>query len=326
MRKFSGYEYIQIAIANAWGLDKATWDVRLDWVNEINDQLEDYDAGADEPILYRKAVRALRDAENSIPTGFCIGLDSTTSGYQLMSVLIGDDIGARNTNLINTGKREDFYTKVAIEMNKLPNVDIDRSTIKKPCMTTAYGSKAQPMKVFGNNTPELAAFYKILDQEAPGAMELMKDIQSCWRSDVLYHKWTLPDGHVVRSKVTEPIDKRIEIQEFGGKSFTHRININQPTKYGISLLANVIHSYDAYVVREVIRRCDFEVYTIHDAYYCSPVNMNQLRQHYLDILIELAKSDTMDNVLSDILDRHAGFIKRSNNLSLKMHSAEYFLS
>jgi len=132
MQHFSGIEYIKIDIANNWGLDKATWDVRLDWVKENYSQLEDMDTGADEPVLFRKAVRALRDAEAGIPTGYAMSLDCTSSGLMIMSALIGDEIGAKNTNIISTGKREDIYVKVANEMNKSPLVQIDRATIKKP--------------------------------------------------------------------------------------------------------------------------------------------------------------------------------------------------
>ena len=326
MQHFTGIEYIKIDIANNWGLDKATWDVRLDWVKENYSQLENMDTGADEPVLFRKAVRALRDAENGIPTGYAMSLDCTSSGLMIMSALIGDEIGAKNTNIISTGKREDIYVKVANEMNKSPLVQIDRATIKKPVMTHYYGSKMKPKEIFGENTPELAAFYNILQQELPGPVEVLQDIQSCWQKNVLTHEWKLPDGHIVISKVVEPVDKKVEIQELDKKSFTHRIYINKPAKYGLSLAANIVHSIDAYIVREMIRRSDFELYTIHDSFWTSPNNMNQVRETFLEILIEIAKSDLLEDILGQVTNDKSLKLTGYKDISNKMKTAEYFLS
>jgi len=261
-----------------------------------------------------------------VPTGYCVGLDCTASGIQILTTFIGDEIGAKNCNLIDTGKREDIYSKVAKEMNKMPLVHVDRDTVKKPIMTTLYGSKVQPKKVFGENTAELAAFYSILEQELPGAMEAFQDIQSCWQPNALTHEFTMPDGHKVICKVTKPEDKKVEIQELDKKSFTHRVYVNKPSSFGLSLAANVCHATDAYIMREVIRRCDFEVYVVHDAYYTSPNNMNQVRETFLEILIEIAKSDLLEDILGQVTNDKSLKLTGYKDISNKMKTAEYFLS
>ena len=326
MQHFTGREYVCIDVANQMGYDKLTWQERIDWTTENEPRLEQLDKEADNPYLYRKAVRALRDTDNNTPTGFAMGLDATSSGLQLMSILIGDEIGARNTNIINTGKREDIYTKVTNEMNKLTGISVTRKVIKKPCMTVFYGSKRQPKQVFGEDTPELAAFYKILEQELPGPMEVMDDIQSCWQSNVLSHEWVLPDGHKVIAKVTEPVDKKVEIQELDKKSFTHRIYMNKPSKFGLSLCANAIHSIDAFVIREMVRKCDFELYTIHDSIWSSPNNLNQVRETFLEILIEIAKSNLLEDILVKVTNNSSLKLTGYKDISSKMLDAEYFLS
>lgn len=80
MQHFSGRDYIKIDIANQWGLDKKPWNERIEWVNDNDKVLESLDTKADKPLLYMKAVRAHRKAQQGIPTGFIMGLDATNSG------------------------------------------------------------------------------------------------------------------------------------------------------------------------------------------------------------------------------------------------------
>lgn len=326
MMKFTGLDYIKIAIANAFGLDKETWDTRLAWVNNNTLVLNQYISSAAEPLLYEKAVLAYREALDGIPSHFAMSLDSTASGLQMYAVLTGCLKTAENSNLVNTGNREDVYDKIAITMNKLPDVTVTRMDVKKPVMTSFYGSTNQPMSIFGINTPELYAFYDALEMELPGAWEAMQDIQNCWDPSALQYSWKLPDGYTVIAKVMDAVDKKVEVEEFGKVTFTHRAIINTPKPKGRSLAANVIHSVDGYVCREMIRRCDFDLYTVHDAYFSSPNNMQKVRETYMEILVEIADSDLLSDILTDICQRKITVNKITNNLSSAMSNAEYALS
>jgi len=129
MKQYNPLEYIMISAANAYGLDKESWDTRIDWFKDnwpiMNTMVRD----ASEPILMRKAMFAYEDAVYDIPTGYLMNLDATASGLQIMACLIGCEKTASAVNLIDTGKREDVYTEVANEMGK------DRKTLKHPVMT-----------------------------------------------------------------------------------------------------------------------------------------------------------------------------------------------
>ena len=60
---------------------------------------------------------------------------------------------------------------------------------------------------------------------------------------------------------------------------------------------------DAWVCREIIRRCDFEVSPIHDSFYTHPNNIHKVRQVYQEILQEIndgKHSNLLENILSDI--------------------------
>jgi len=332
MKKFTGIEYIKIDIANQYGyeFDKKTWKERIHWTNTNIKVLEDLELIAKEPILYAKAVRALRDAEKGKATGFIMGLDATASGLQIMACLIGCHTTAANVNLADTGKREDIYSKVADRVNKVTGLSYSKADVKKPVMTTFYGSKKQPEELFGKGTDELKQFHNIITEQLPGAMECMKDMQDCWNPFALTHQWTLPDGHVARVPVMQAIDKKVEIDELNHATYTFRAYENKPAAKGLSLAANIIHSIDGYIVREMVRRADlmgFALPTIHDSFWASPNHMNEVRQNYLDILIEITLSDLLGDILREITDDNdLQHIKLSNNLHTCMTSADYALS
>jgi len=329
MQYLTPYEYILVDIANCYGLDKLTWDERIAWVKEYEDTLEGLVVNADDPYLYLKAIRAKQDAENHVPTGHMVGLDSTASGLQLMACLSGCRTTARNTNLIKSGKREDFYQKITETMNTLSGKDFSRSLVKPATMTVFYGSKNEPMKVFGEDTPELSAFYETLEQECPGPMEIMQDILQCWDLTALVHSWTLPDGHTAYVPVMVEEVKKIEVAELNKATFTYLAEMNKPSIYNVPLIANLIHSVDAYVVREMVRMAHaqgFEMVTIHDAYYASPNHMQKVRENYVKILADIASKDTLGDIMGQLLGEPVKYTKLSQNLAEEILNSEYALS
>lgn len=59
---------------------------------------------------------------------------------------------------------------------------------------------------------------------------------------------------------------------------------------------------DAYICREVIKRCDFEIMTVHDSFYSHPNNINAIRAVYNEVLEEINNGsvDILSRFLSDI--------------------------
>jgi len=329
MEKFTAFQYIKIDIANKFGMDKKNWDTRLDWTEANIGNLENLMPKADEPLLYIKAVNALRDAQNGVPTGFIMGLDATGSGLQLMACLIGCHQTAINVNLINTGKREDIYDKVARVMSIATGSPIFREYVKHPVMTTFYGSMNQPKEAFGEGTKELHEFYQALQTLLPGAVEVMNDIQSCWDPLALKHQWPLPDGHIASVKVMQAVDKKIEVDELDHATFTHRAYINMPNDSGLSLAANVIHSIDGYVVRQMYRLAKhqgFDLLTIHDSFWSSPNFMQNVRENYANILADIANSNLLQDILQAITGSKGTLTKYSDSLGYQIKMSNYSLS
>lgn len=264
VQEFTGWQYLLIDAANNYGLDKLTFAERIQWAEDNLDQLEqlaEVEGTWKEKPLYLKAVQAIRKAQAGEPIGHLVGLDAVCSGIQIMSAITGCKAGGKATGLVNTGLRPDAYTECTKIMSYLSGVDhsTDRKKIKMALMTHLYGSKQEPENLFGKDTPELELFYKAMFQLAPGASQLLTGLINTWQPYALNHSWTLPDGFDVDIKVMETVEKRVEVDELNGASFTYQYKVNAGSKRGVKNAANITHSLDAYLLRSLIRRCNYDL-------------------------------------------------------------------
>ncbi|GEK52381.1 DNA-directed RNA polymerase [Vreelandella venusta] len=262
LQTFSGWQYLLIDVANHFGLDKELYESRIKWAEIHLDRLEEMAADAPKKTrpLYIKAVQAIRGAQQGKATGHLVGFDAVCSGMQIMSVLTGCIKSATATGLIEMNQRSDAYTEVTNEMGNLMGNQfvVDRDDIKQGVMTSLYGSKEQPKKIFGEDTPELEGFYKAVNNVAPGPSKLLDALLASWQPFTLAHEWRLPDNHCARIKVMEKIEKRLEVDELGGVKFDYEWYENVGQESGVANAANVIHSIDAYLLRTLIRRCNYD--------------------------------------------------------------------
>lgn len=259
MQKFSGVEYLMIDVANQFGLDKSIYEDRIQWAKDNLHNLEAMALDADDLHQYNKAVLAIRKAQKGIPTGHLVGFDAICSGMQIMSAITGCHAGAEATGLIHQNVRSNAYKIVTDTMNTLlsSKVEVSLKDAKEATMTTLYGSKAMPKKIFGEDTPELNAFYNALKIVAPGAVALLQDLLDSWQAFALVHQWTLPDGFTAYVKVMDKCDARIEVDELDHATFSYEWKENVGKPKGLSNVANVVHSIDGYIVRSLNRRCNY---------------------------------------------------------------------
>jgi len=418
MQLFTGFEYLMIDVANQFGKDKLVFNDRIDWVKENWDHLEALTSDSDPKTrpLYIKAVMALRKAQQGVPTGHLVGFDSVCSGIQIMSAATGCFSGAMATGLVNPNVRADAYTELTTVMNTILAdqnlaVHVTRASAKEAFMTSSYGSKAKPIEIFGEDTPELFAFYKAAETVAPGAWELLNDSLNTWQPYALFHEWMLPDGFLARVKVMKKKELRIEVDELDHATFTYQYYDNEGKETGLSNVANVVHSIDAYVLRSMHRRCNydvgmvtraltfinqkldyrngaeldlvnpdtssklasqviyyktsgitdpvvfpyitssnttympssmlidlqrialmmldhkpFELVTVHDEFKCHANNMNHVRKHYVEILAQIADSNILSDIMSQLHGSKGTYTKLSNNLSSYIRESNYALS
>ena len=151
MQEFTPLEYIKIDIASNFGLDKETWDIRLEWFDEHKDKLEELVLEAEEPALFFAGIEAYRKAERGQSINYPISLDATASGAQILALLAGCERSALLSNVIDSGDRLDFYAEITKLINQYADQDvkISRKDAKDAIMPSFYGSTKAPKDVFG---------------------------------------------------------------------------------------------------------------------------------------------------------------------------------
>jgi len=314
-----GLANLYIAIANHAGKDKLTWQDRYDWA--IMQNLSNIDW--DEPILGRKAVRALKDTQACKPSGYIMSVDATSSGIQVMAAISGCKKTAKLVNMMDPAIRYDLYTEVADLMNKKLSKPVSRYITKQVAMTHFYNSRATPKALL--TSTELKVFYEVMEGLLPGAEDVMDTINKCWNSNANHHTWVMPDGHTVYVPVVEPINGVYSDPELGDIPLRW---YHQTTSDNFrSLCPNVIHSIDGYIAREMIRRCDFQLSHVHDCFVFSPNYLQEVTKTYREVMAEIAKSDIFQSILQQITgDTNLRISKFSDDLDLNILNSSYMLS
>lgn len=253
---FTGREYMKIDIAGHYGLDKLTWQDRINWFDTNEPKLYELMPSAKEPAQFYAGVRAWEDIQAGLPTGYMISLDATSSGLQISAALTGDLSAARLCNVVDAGTRMDAYTAIYDVM--LTAIDdtskITRDQTKEAIMTSLYGSTAMPKRVFGEGAL-LNVFYHTMEEMAPACWELNQAFLAMWDSTAYSHDWVLPDNFHVHIKVMNSVKETVH---FMNQPFDVYTKVNEPMEEGRSLAANCHHSIDGMIVREVTRRCDYD--------------------------------------------------------------------
>ena len=107
----------------------------------------------------------------------------------------------------------------------------------------------------------LHMFLGTMTELAPAAWELNEAFLAMWDPTTYTNNWVLPDNFHVKVKVMNRI---IETVVFMDKPYEVMHSVNAPTESGRSLGANTIHSLDGMVVREITRRCNYNINRINE--------------------------------------------------------------
>lgn len=269
-REFTAAEYLKIDIATNYGdvdtqfgpvdLDKVDFEERIAWFDKVeaDGQLVQMIQSADKPALFYAGLQAYDAMLQGEPIGYPISLDACASGLQLLSVLANCEKSALRCGVIDTGHREDAYMSLFETMQNNAGgiyLSAGRKDLKQAVMTSLYGSKAQPKRIFGEDTPALGLFYDTMETEIPGAWDLNLALKSLWQSYETSHSWSLPDGFEVEMTVealtTDEVLFLGEVTEVYTKQ-------KEGKAMGLSLSPNIIHSIDGMIVREISRRCSYD--------------------------------------------------------------------
>jgi DNA-directed RNA polymerase len=143
----SGVKWWKVHGANCWGIDKAPYEERVQWIDDNHDfiircakeplKLHEEWAKADDPwnflafafeyaSAHSKGIPE-EDYESSLP----VKLDATSSGLQHYSAIFRDAEGALATNLTKDKQRMDIYGLVAKEAKLAGVLDLDTGGLER---------------------------------------------------------------------------------------------------------------------------------------------------------------------------------------------------
>lgn len=159
-----------------------------------------------------------------------------------------------------------------------------------------YGSEAEPEKIFQGEM--LGAFYKSMETAIPNCWALNTFLINFQKtSQATSYDWVMPDNFHVFTPVKEEVEEAVECL---GSYHTVNYKVARAHSKNRSLGANTVHSVESFIIRELIRRCNFKKYS-----------------HIVDMLyhgkyVEVSKED--DEMFYRLMDLY----ERSGMLSIRI--------
>ncbi len=309
-----GMEWIKFQLATTYGLDKATMQERLEWVDKGENRelvhrvwsdpignIADWE-NADEPWLFLAACNEWYELyyEHRFHTHLPVAVDATCSGLQILAGLSKDASTARMVNVIGSEKPQDAYAVIASHsMDAIPDrlkPHWDRKVTKRCVMTIPYNAKPFSNRSYIRDafkekevdvtkeelTQCVQAVRTAMNEVVPGAMSVMKwieqEIARTIRSGADEIRWTTPSGFIVKQRLMKTAKTRIESQLMGSV----RISISG-AEIGVDLkhhknatAPNLIHSLDASLLHLATTSTNFPIALIHDSVLCRGTDMCKL--------------------------------------------------
>ena len=307
-----GMKWIKFQLATTYGLDKATMEERIAWIDDpINrelvervfynpiDNIADWE-NADEPWQFLAACCEYCELhfEHRFHTHLPVAIDATCSGLQILAGLAKDKSTAKIVNVVGSNKPQDAYKLIAeTSVDHIPQrlrPYWDRKVTKRCVMTIPYNAKpfsnrsyirdAFTEKGVEVDKEELTQCVKAVRDAmniiVPGPMQVMKwietEISRAIRSGAQEIKWTTPSGFPVVQhlmKYEKPV--RIKTQLMG------RCELHvQGAEKGVDLkhhknatAPNLIHSLDASLLHFAASQFDKPIALIHDSVLCRATDM-----------------------------------------------------
>jgi len=263
-------KWLAFQVATTYGLDKATMEERLAWVDQpenielikrvatdpINN-IGDWE-GADEPWQFLAACEEYFHCcmvFDRPTTGLPVATDATCSGLQILAGLARDKSTARLVNVIPSDKPQDAYQVIAdVSRPHIPDrlkPYWDRKKTKRTTMTIPYNAKPFSNRQYIRDafkdidievdkdelTQVVQAVRNAMEVVVPGPMKVMRwieqEVSKAIKKGARELIWVTPSGFRVTQKLMKQEWKRIELQLFG----TTNLRVGLPDKdKGVDLL------------------------------------------------------------------------------------------
>jgi DNA-directed RNA polymerase len=308
--------WIAFQVATTYGLDKATFNERMDWVAVNNDLIEAVAtdpignlhmwSGVSEPWQFLAAAEefyACCITSTRQTTGLPVANDATCSGLQILAGLARDRSTARLVNVIPGDRPSDAYKAVAEEAKQyLPDHlkgVMTRKITKRTVMTIPYNATKHSSRKYvweavketdfelesGDITKITDAVYKAMKTIVPGPLAVMK-----WLNDEVKVKmqagqdiltWVTPTGFTVRQKLNKKNVISFDLKLLGRfqmKIATSENDEVDKRRHMAATAPNLIHSLDASVLILALHDCDKPFTTIHDSIMCRATDVGEINQ------------------------------------------------
>lgn len=250
------------------------WDM-VDYIEGINEGILSIEGDIYVPIMndFRGRIYASTDVGNytsdklqrhallieGLPT---VALDTRSSCILLTSLLTRDNKALKSVFTLGLKNHKvDPYKQV---FKRIPELQgLERDNQKKCVMQYIYCGNAKVKEVCKEYKD---AFVDAFASALPKSQAFREACLKAWDSNCEEYSWQLPDGFQVNQKV-EKVLYELGIQEIlmEIKVNGHITNVHPNWKVPCtlqkgdngtrSIAPNVIHSIDAYIMRELVRRC-----------------------------------------------------------------------
>jgi len=307
-------QWIAFQVATTYGLDKATWDERQEWVGDNIpliarvakdpiDNIGDWEA-ADEPWQFLAAcheyyhVAVMTDKHT---TGLPIAVDATCSGLQILAGLARDKMTAKLVNVLPADRPQDAY-KVVAEMAKWNCPDhikkvMDRKIVKRTVMTIPYNAKPFSNRSYIRDalkekgieidkddlTTTVKAVRNAMYNKFPGPMSVMKwiedEVTKAINRGATELEWITPSGFVVSQKIMKKKTEMLELKLLGRCRLTIATEDTKQVdkvRHKAATAPNLIHSLDASLLHLGTIRFKNPIALIHDSVLCRATDMEEL--------------------------------------------------
>lgn len=215
---------------------------------------------ADDKAMAYQAITMLNDALTKGIVNQPIFLDWCSSGVSILSALTRDVKGMNSVGVFNP-KPGNFYQVVTNELNEALSLSLTKAEVKSFTVPYYYGGDLNVREALGDNVDTYAKVYTAL---VPGASAFRKESIDAWNETAISYDWECADGYQVSVPVLQ--DSKECTVSFSGHSYKCHFKIqgtratmcesskgfyrNNHTK---GLGANLTHSQDALILREMVR-------------------------------------------------------------------------
>lgn len=261
----------------------------------------------------------------SNPESAFVWLDANQQGFQLLGMLLNDTALMTLTNVIGD-KISDLYGMAGGILG------ISRAQAKSILIPYVYGAGNVALandyvKDHGGEMTEayMKGMVEQLEATFPSICALKRHLRESFKfanlgkqdaaADAFRDKYVapnarvvMPDGFVMDFEVFE--HKNLEIGK-GFKSDKHldfKVRIGATKRRDINgmitaLAPNLIHCLDAYLLRKVMSKCNFDIVSVHDNYGCHSSNVAFMRNAIVESMQELCKEDILNFMITQLVVR-----------------------